>query len=379
MEAWLHVRLWPTEGEVGVDAVEEALDAAIPLLDALSWSGEPFGAGQPEDVGFVFSQALNPSAPEDLIRDVRQTLGFAKHLAVRRPDWWVEVWDDLQLVEGTFGRMLSLLGGAVVDRDTGAPDADGERTLADHLAKVDLGDLDLGMPPGVDPRVTRALAGEPTSDDLAAIVIDAADTAEALGYRAASRRIAGLLDATDPEALRPRVVDRFETHAPAVRAHLGRILRALPKDEALDTGLGILFDTPRGLALNDAAAALEAWAEDPDLVAALADVVLEDVPPQPGTRLEGAAADLLLRTRAGARAVARRAARDRDAEPYAWWAVRKLLESPRPETLPTILLYARGPRVPTWLAERVATLDPRADTTTDALRTEEDAFLAGTA
>jgi hypothetical protein len=269
------------------------------------------------------------------------------------------------LVEGTFGRMLSMLGGKVVDRESSEPDPETERELAEQLGKVWLAGLDLGLPPGVDPVVLSALEAlesghfEGANDEaLARAALAAIDEADSAGYIPGATRLATLLDAFDPDLLRPLLCEDFGEHAPAVRLRWAGLLAQLDKAEALELGIELMLSEPRGLALDDAAAALQPWCNDDALLESMEAVVLEEVPPQPGTRLEGAATDLLLHTVRGARAVARRAARDREAEPHTWWAARKLAERPSPQVLPTLLLFgAPQATVPSWLAALIGSLD----------------------
>src|SRR5687767_13992250 len=101
MDPKLTLRLWPTEGAVSAEDVEALLADAAPALARLEWAGSaPADAGA-EGEGRLLEVVLAPGDPDLLLRDVRQALGVAKWLALRRPDWWVEVWDDLQIVEST--------------------------------------------------------------------------------------------------------------------------------------------------------------------------------------------------------------------------------------------------------------------------------------
>lgn len=369
MSARLYARCWPTEGEIGAPDVEVLRAGMAHALDGLLWGVAPFGAGEAEPPGFVFTFELPESDPDAMFRDTKQALALAKWIAVQRLDWWVECWDDLGLLDASFGGTLSMLGGWAVVRDTGERDDETEQKLADQIAKVRLRDLDLGPPPGVPDEVPSfaagIVAGDPELDalwhdeDRMRLQIAWIDHADGLGRGLVAEAWGRGLDGFAPEQLRELILDDFQGHAGPVRRQLGRVLATLTPSEAIDLGTDVLFSTPKGLALDDAAAALVPYAENPELISLLAGVVEDDVPPGPGTRLEGACADLLLRTSEGARAVARRAARDRDEAPIAWWAVRKLLEAPRPETLPTALLYAReGRPMPEWLAEALGRADP---------------------
>lgn len=369
MSARLYARCWPTEGAIGASDLEALRAGMAPAVAGLTWGVAPFGDGRAEDVGFVFALDLPETDPDAMFRDVKQGLALAKWVAVQRPDWWVECWDDLGLLDASFGGTLSLLGGWAVVRDTGERDDEVEQRLADQIAKVRLRGLDLGPPPGVPEEVPALAAAVAAKDpeidalwhdeDRMRLQIAWIDHADGLGRPIVAEAWGRGLDAFAPEQLRDLILDDFQAHAGPVRRQLGRVLGTLDRAAAIDLGTDVLFSGPKGLALDDAAAALVPYAEDPELIAILAGVVEEEVPPGPGTRLEGACADLLLRTGEGSLAVARRARRDRDQDPIAWWAVRKLLERPRPETLPTALLYgAAGRVVPEWLATALAAADP---------------------
>lgn len=364
----LTVRLWPTADPVGADDVDALLAEARPTLDRVDWGAGALQSAGPEGEGHLLSMRLADDDPDAMIRDVRQALGVAKWLAVRRPEWWVEVWDDLGLVEATFGVLPSLLGGGAVDRETGEPAPAVEQKLAEQVAKVWLVGLDLGLPPGVPDEVVAAADGgvDPAlqgDEAFARAALAAIDRCGRLRRDAAAERLAVVLDALDGDLVRRLVLERFEDHAHAARRRLGPLLAAMEdRRAAIDAGIDLLFSVPKATALDDAAEALASFCEDPELVATLAGVVDDEaVSPGPGARVDGACADLLLRTAEGALAVARRARRDRDADPIAWWAVRKLLEHPRPETVPTALLYARpGASVPGWLDAALDRLgDPR--------------------
>ena len=362
----LTVRLWPTSGTITLDHLAPLIARAAPTIGRIPWARRSLQLAGAEGEGQLLEVELADDDPDAMIRDIRQALGIAKWFAVQRPDWWVEVWDDLGVVEATFDGLLSLVEGHVVVRDTGERDVARETKLADHVAKVWLVGLDLGLPPHIpDEVVAAAESGVPealrTDERFARTALAAIDRCGKLRRDDAAERLAAVLDALPAELVRPLVVEGFADHAHAARRRLGGWLAAMEPTEAVDLGIDVLFAVPKGTALDDAAAALLPFVEDPVLLATLGGVVDEVVPPGPGSRVDGACADLLLRTREGALAVARRARRDRPAEPNSWWAVRKLVEHPREDVLPTVLLYARpGAMLPGWLeAALVALDDPR--------------------
>jgi hypothetical protein len=382
----LYARVWPTDGQPAGPALEEALARLAPVREAVGFTHGGWLAAEPDaDGGEVLALALPEEDPDALVREVRASLGLSKAIALHDPSWWVQVWDDLGLVEGTFGRPLALFGGVAVD-DDGRYDDDLETRLTEAVAKVTLPGLDLGFPPGVSEEALTAMDHGPTDDQrvdagFVGRMVAAVDRCARWRRVAAAEALAVVLDEVHDDVLRPILLEGWADHAPAARVRLqGTLERMEDRGAARDIGLDLLFSVPKGHALEDAAAALVPWAGDPELVAVLSAAVDDpEAVPGPGTRVEGACADLLLRTDEGGRAVARRARRDRAGEPFTWWAARKLLVAPPPCAIPTLRLYGRpsgGP--PPWLAEglRAAGLEPAREEEAPAL-IEEEAHLLG--
>ncbi|MCB9685523.1 MAG: hypothetical protein H6738_21020 [Alphaproteobacteria bacterium] len=381
----VYTRVFPQSPENVAEALAAAIEELASVFEQVTFHHGPWSAAEEDDEGgWTLSVELPTHDPDLMIREIRQVLGLSKWLALRDPSWWVQVWDDLQLVEATFGRTLALSGGVAVD-DEGVYDEGLEMQLAEAVARIPLPGVDLGFPPGVPEEALSAMdegvADELRSDEgFVRMVVAAIDRCGKLRRTSAAEALASVLDQVDDRVLRPILVHDWAEHAQPARLRLAGILERAGDTAARDTALDLLFSVPKGLALDDAATALIPWAQDEELVATLMAVVEdEDVPPGPGTRVEGACADLLMRSLTGLKSVARRARRDRDADPIAWWAVRKLLEVPADTVLPTIRLYARpGAAVPTWLQEGMAEAGvrpPRDEREVEALLSEEEMRL----
>lgn len=380
-----YTRVFPPSSETVAEELEAALQDLGSVFEQVTFHHGPWAAARPDDEGgWTFLVQLPEHDPDLMIREIRQVLGLSKWLALRDPSWWVQVWDDLQLVEATFGRTITLCGGVAVD-DEGAYDDELETRLAEAIARIPLPGVDLGFPPGISEDLLTAMDEGPPEDqrtdaDFVRRVVAAIDRCGKLRRTSAAEALATVLDQVDDGVLRPILVQGWADHAPAARKRLAPILDRAGDTRARDTALDLLFAVPKGTALDDAAAALIPWADDEALIATLMAVVEdEDAPPGPGSRVEGACADLLMRTLTGLRSVARRARRDRDADPIAWWAVRKLLEAPADAVQPTIRLYARpGAAVPAWFTEGLAAADlraPRDEAEVEALLSEEELRL----
>jgi hypothetical protein len=349
----LHIRLYPTDEDEIPEYVVVEVRAKVDDLP-VQWGHTPLGRAARDGAGWILSTQLADD-PDDAIREARQLFGVAKWVSLHRPHEWVQVWDDDGLVEGTFGP-LSLFGG-VATGDHGYDDAQ-ETRLAEEIAKCVLPGLDLGFPPGLDAEVLDALdrgVGERAADPVfVKALVAAVNRAAKLRRTSATELLSNLFDVVDADVLRAELLHKFQDHQPPVRKELARILEfRTPPEVARRTALDLLYSSPKNQALDDAAAAVLPFLEHPEVEAELAEVIAPEGPPRPGTRVEAMAADLLLRRPGGAKRVARRARADRAGEPMLWWAVRKLLERPHDDALPTIALYLRAPTRPSWLTEAV--------------------------
>lgn len=350
----LHIRLYPTDDEEMPEYVVVETRAKVDDLP-VQWEHTPLGRAARDGAGWILSTQL-ASDPDDRIREIRQLLGVTKWLGLQRPNDWVQAWDDDGVVEATLGGPLSLFGG-VAAGDQGYDDAL-ETRLAEEVAKVVLPGLDLGFPPGLPPEVLDALdrgvGAAGTDEGFARALVAAVNRSAKLRRTSATELLSNLFDDVDAELLRAEILRDFQNHQPPVRKELGRLLEfRTPPEEARRTALDLLYASPKNQALDDAAAALLPFVDHPEVHAELCQVVEPDGPPRPGTRVESAAADLLLRRPDGHKVVARRARADREGEPMLWWAVRKLLEKPHDDVLPTLALYDRHPARPKWLREEL--------------------------
>ena len=350
----LHIRLYPTDDDEIAEYVVVETRAKVDDL-AVQWEHTALGRAVRDGVGWIFTTQLAEDA-DDRVREVRQLLGVAKWLALQRPNDWVQVWDDDGMVEAMLGVAPSLFGGVAAGE--GGYDDALETRLAEEIAKCVLPGLDLGFPPGLAGEVLDALEGgvgdNAADPSFAAALVSAVNRSSKLRRTTAVELLCNLFDDLDPEVLRAVILAKFQDHSPPVRKELARLLefRTDPAD-ARRIGLDLLYASPKNQALDDAAAALVPFLDHPEVRSELTSVLEPDGPPRPGTRVESAAADLLLRQPDGHRVVARRARADREGEPMLWWALRKLLQKPHQEALPTIALYARGDQRPSWLQEEL--------------------------
>ncbi len=347
----LHIRLVPTDDDEIPEYVVVEVRARVDDLP-VQWEHTPLGRAARDGAGWILSTQL-ATDPDDRMREVRQLLGVTKWVSLHRPHEWVQVWDDDGLVDATFGS-LALFGGVCTGEQ--GYDDEAETRLAEEIAKCVLPGLDLGFPPGLDPDALDALdrgVGSRAADPaFAAALVAAVNRSAKLRRTSAVELLSNLFDAVDAEVLLDVILERFPDHQPPVRRELARLLefRTDPA-RAPRIALDLLCSSPKNQALDDAAAAVLPFLDRPEVLAELADLVAPDGPPRPGTRVEAMAADLLLRSPGGARLVARRARHDRSGEPMLWWALRKLLERPHDDALPTIALYARAQGRPAWVEE----------------------------
>lgn len=350
----LHIRLYPTDDDEIPEYVVVETRAKVDELP-VPWESTPLGRAVRDGAGWILSTQL-ATDPDDHVREVRQLLAVAKWLSLRRPHEWVQCWDDDGLVEATLQGPLSLFGGVAMG-DQGYDDAM-ETRLAEEIARTSIPGLDLGFPPGIPADVLDVLdrgVGDRAADPaFVQALVSAVNRASKLRRTTAVELMCNRFDEVDADVLRDEILRDFANHSAPVRKELARVLEfRTDPDAARRIGLDLLYSSPKNQALDDAAEALHPFLDHPEVHGELRQVVEPDGPPRMGTRVESTAADLLLRHPEGHRAVARRARADRQGEPMLWWALRKLLDKPHDDVLPTIALYQRAPTRPGWLEEEL--------------------------